>query len=80
MNTGMAITVWPGANAHLLEELTGRHEGNDDLDRHGFRRVFGRVTLFPDLDRGTGGALMGGHGMVRVGLILDQHFLITAMH
>jgi hypothetical protein len=40
----------------------------------------GHVELFPELDRGTGRALVRHHRMAGVGLVLDQHFPVALMH
>ena len=77
---GVAMTVRPGSDAHLLEKLIGGHERGDNLHGHRLGRVLGGLALLPDPDRGADGAFVGDHWVAGIGLVFDQHLPIAAMH
>ena len=72
------MAVRPDPDAHVLEEIVGRHERRVDLDRHRLLRAGRRVL--PHLDRGAGRGFVRHHRMAGVGLVLDQHLPIAVVH
>ena len=78
VHAGVAVTVRPDADAHVFEEIVGRHERRVDLDRHRFLRAGRRVL--PHLDRGAGRGFVRHHRMAGIGLVLDQHLPIAIVH
>ena len=78
MHAGVAMTIRPNTDTHILEKFVGRHERRVDFDRHG---LFGsRRRLLPDLDRGASRGLMRDHRVGSVGLVLHQHLPIAIVH
>ncbi len=78
MNAGMAVAIFPDADAHVFEEFIGADERRKNLDGHGLLRA--RRSLLPHVGRGSRRGLMGDHRMARVGLVFDQHLPIAIMH
>ncbi len=75
---GVPMAIGPTADAHALEKLVRADEGRKQLDRHGLGRALG--GRLPHLDRRAGRGFMRHHGVAGIGLVVDQHLPVAAVH
>ena len=77
MTPVLAVAVRPHPDAEILVEFVGRSERRQQFDR---RVPVVAPGLLPHLDRRAGAAFVGDHRVAGVGLVLDQHFPVAAVH
>ncbi|MCY1249098.1 hypothetical protein D9M72_626010 [compost metagenome] len=78
VNPRVAVAVFPDPDTHAFEELKRGNKGRELFDSHGRGSYF--AGGFPHLHRGAGRGFMRHHGVAGVGLIVDQHLPVAAMH